>query len=209
MVQNIALDVHQKLDHAFQYFNDQLFGNALPACSVTISRSRSAFGSCTHQNWVLPGEEEDVKISEIAMSSLIGLGRPTDVILGTLVHEMCHLWQFLEGTPGKGAYHNKEWAKKMEEVGLCPSATGEEGGKRTGRKVSHYIIEGGIFQDLAMALMHEGFEINGFEVARSRGRGLEGKRDKLTCPQCEVNAWGKHDIKLVCGVCDVAMEPNT
>src|SRR5690606_37233909 len=46
----------------------------------------------------------------------------------------------------RGNYHNKEWADKMEQVGLMPSNTGEPGGKRTGDRMTHYILQGGAFE---------------------------------------------------------------
>jgi hypothetical protein len=51
-------------------------------------------------------------------------------VLSTLVHEQAHLWQHHFGKPGRGRYHNREWAAKMVEIGLIPSATGEPGGKQ-------------------------------------------------------------------------------
>jgi hypothetical protein len=33
----------------------------------------------------------------------------------------------------------------MERIGLMPSATGAPGGRRTGQRMTHYIIRGGLF----------------------------------------------------------------
>jgi hypothetical protein len=52
---------------------------------------------------------------------------------------MVHLWQQDFGRPSRAAYHNKEWARKMEEIGLIPSETGEPGGKKTGQNMHHYV----------------------------------------------------------------------
>ena len=44
----------------------------------------------------------------------------TDVwILSVLVHEMAHVWQQEHGKPGRGRYHNKEWAAKMLALGTA------------------------------------------------------------------------------------------
>ena len=45
---------------------------------------------------------------------------------------MVHLWQHHRGTPGRGRYHNQEWAEKMIEIGLMPTDTGKPGGRITG-----------------------------------------------------------------------------
>src|SRR5690606_24429339 len=74
--------------------------------------------------------------------------------LSTLVHEMAHLWREefgpanRKGKKGAPGYHDRVWADKMEAVGLMPSDTDQPGGKRTGFRVGHYVIEGGPF-DLA------------------------------------------------------------
>lgn len=39
-------------------------------------------------------------------------------VLGTLAHEMLHSWQEHHGTPGKWNYHNKEFRRKAEQIGL-------------------------------------------------------------------------------------------
>ena len=46
------------------------------------------------------------------------LSRPIEESMGTLVHEMVHFWQQEFGTPSRRGYHNREWADKMEALGL-------------------------------------------------------------------------------------------
>jgi hypothetical protein len=58
---------------------------------------------------------------------------------------MVHQEQDHFGKPSRNGYHNKGWGLLMERVGLMPSSTGKPGGKRTGQKVSHYILADGPF----------------------------------------------------------------
>lgn len=58
---------------------------------------------------------------------------------------MCHLWQHVFEKPSRTGYHNNEWAKKTQAVGLMPSSTGKNGGHITGQKISNYPIEDGVF----------------------------------------------------------------
>jgi len=37
---------------------------------------------------------------------------------------MVHQWQQHHGKPGRRGYHNKQWAAKMNSVGLVPTHTG-------------------------------------------------------------------------------------
>jgi ribosomal protein S27AE len=99
----------------------------------------------------------------------------------------------------------------MMEVGLHPSSTGEPGGKETGSRVSHYVIEGGPF-----ALAFSRLKATGFEL-RWQSRSDDSERQKkaasktkYTCPKCGQNAWAKPEASLVCGVCleeDGAINP--
>ena len=38
--------------------------------------------------------------------------------------------------------------------------------------------------------------------------GKAGVRTKYTCPNCGLNAWAKADVVLICGACEVALEPE-
>lgn len=71
--------------------------------------------------------------------------RPIPATLSTLAHEMVHQWQYHRGKPGRRGYHNKEWAQRMESIGLMPSNTGQPGGRKVGEQMTHYIIDGGPF----------------------------------------------------------------
>ncbi len=79
--------------------------------------------------------------------------------LSTIAHEMAHLWQQHFGDPGRRGYHNKEWGRKMKEIGLMPSNTGKPGGRQTGEQMTHYIIEGGRFEVSAKKLLAGEFGI--------------------------------------------------
>jgi hypothetical protein len=59
---------------------------------------------------------------------------------------MAHQWQFEFGTPSRAGYHNEEWSKKMQSIGLMPSHNGKPGGKKTGQNMSDYVISGSFFE---------------------------------------------------------------
>jgi hypothetical protein len=128
---------------------------------------------------------------------------------------MVHLWQQEFGTPSRRAYHNKEWAHKMEIVGLIPSHTGEPGGNRTGQNMTHYIEDGGGFERAFEAMPVEyllpftALEYTGASSG-GRGAGKAKKKDlsklKYTCPICEAHVWGKVGLYIKCGDCGEAFE---
>jgi hypothetical protein len=47
----------------------------------------------------------------------------------------------------------------MEELGLMPTDTGEPGGRKVGQKVTHYVIEGGLFDAACGELLAGGARV--------------------------------------------------
>jgi len=114
------------LDDLYRYYNMELFNSGLSDCIVNMSRHSNSYGFFAARRW-RSGENETGKIVHEISLNPDYLDRPFADWHSTLVHEMCHLWQQDYGHPSR-AYHNKEWAAKMEEVGLIPSDTGQPGG---------------------------------------------------------------------------------
>jgi predicted SprT family Zn-dependent metalloprotease len=127
---------------AYNQFNDRLFEGSLPPVIFTVQRKPGVMGYFAGDRW---SDTQGCIVSEIAINpSYIASSRLIEV-MQTLVHEMVHCWQHFHGNPGRKYYHNLEWAKKMIEVGLMPSSTGEPGGKITGQFMGDYILEDGCF----------------------------------------------------------------
>lgn len=90
--------------------------------------------------------------------------------LAVLAHEMVHLWEhhYIDRPQGrvfdkpakKNSPHTEEWAAKMKEIGLYPSDTGKPGGKETGCRVGHYILEGERFDTAVRTLTNPEFCIS-------------------------------------------------
>src|SRR5437763_1308858 len=102
---------YDSFQQAYDYFNARLFAGTLPDCLITLQRKRSARGYFWASSFT--ARSGDATTDEIALNPEC-FGRSDSEILSTLVHEMCHLWQHHYGKPSRAAYHNKEWARKME-----------------------------------------------------------------------------------------------
>jgi len=127
-------------------------------------------------------------------------------VVSTLLHEMVHLWQHVLGEkPPKRAYHNKEWAAKMQRVGLMPSNTGGVGDKMTGAQMTHYIIADGPFQQAFAALAASGWKLNLESAMRPGELRRPVSKVKFTCPACGANVWGKPDVLVACIPCEQKM----
>lgn len=201
-----TVETYTGLQGAYDFFNAELFAGSLPNCMITLQRKSRSRGY--YHRGKFAGRNTEAGVDELAMNPASFLGRSDEDILSTLVHEMVHVWQAHHGTEPSRAYHDKEWAAKMKSVGLQPSHTGEPGGRETGKNMTHYTIDGGGFARAASRLASTGWAL-GYEdrpepVAAAKKRA---SKTKYTCPECGVNAWGKPDLFLYCGECDVEMMP--
>lgn len=212
------------LDDLYKFYNEAIFEGRLAECIVNMSRHGGTYGFFAANRW--KGDNMDRKIIHEISINPDYMNRPDQDWHSTLVHEMCHLWQEDHGKPSRNAYHNKEWAVKMIEIGLMPSDTGEEGGKQTGQRVSHYVIEGGIFDRVFKTLKSEDLEglrlkylpmLAAEPLTKSGGSSTgeddeedpeggekkkrQGLKVKYTCP-CGKNVWGRPDLLIHCRECD-------
>lgn len=206
---------YDALNSAFSFFNKELFDSRLPSVLLTLRKHGGSYGYFRNGAFV-NRVERNVATDEIALCANTFSGRTDREILSTLVHEMAHLWQSSLGKrKSKHGYHNLEWARRMLEVGLHPSDTGEPGGAMNGHRVTHYVIEGGPFDRNANELIASGWELKWEEkqprVLTSgflgRSTPAEGKqtRKKFICDRCRMAAWAKFTARLVCGTCGTAM----
>ncbi len=147
-------ETYYSWQYAFDFFNRELFSDTLPSCLITYQRKKSSMGYFSPDRFI---DSEGGKTDEIALNPTFFAIRGIIDAASTLVHEMVHLWQYhdKDGKHGRRGYHNTQWAKKMESIGLYPSATGRPGGKRTGDRVSHYIVKDGLFAQKAAILMRD------------------------------------------------------
>lgn len=181
----------------YQYFNEKLFDGKLPNALLNFSRKRKQVGGFfSPERWI---NKDSKKVHEISLNPDCSR-KDTKVVISILVHEMVHLWQQEFGEPSRSGYHNAEWADKMEEIGLMPSNTGEEGGKRTGQQMTHYVIQSGAFDNAykkITAKMLLPFAQCDEPVTKPKSKA----RTKYTCENCEANVWGKAGLSIECLSC--------
>lgn len=155
-----TLDVYGLLQLAFDHYNEVLFkpaGQPLPACVITLQRQSRAYGYFVRKRFT--EHHKGLVVDEIAMNPEYFAVVPLIETLQTLVHEMCHMWQYHFSNP-PDRYHDKVWADKMESIGLMPSQTGRPGGKRTGQQMADYVMDGGPFMLATEALLKTNFRFN-------------------------------------------------
>jgi len=199
----ITSQEYNALEQAYDWFNADLFEGRLPAVLITFQRKANSAGFFSPGRFAARnGGSDDHRADELALNPAGFVGQTDLEILQTLVHEMAHVWQEHFGEPGRGAYHNQEWANKMISLGLMPSSTGQPGGKTTGQSMSDYVVPGAPFEKSALTLLCTGFKVNWQSLEPKKGGKPPVKsKVKYTCPACSINAWGKPELSLICGEC--------
>jgi predicted SprT family Zn-dependent metalloprotease len=201
--------VCHELAAAFDFFNSTLFGGRLRPCLVTLQRHRGAAGYFAAQRFET--RDGTLIVDEIALNPETFHQRSATEVFSTLVHEQVHALQAQYGTPSPAPYHNKQWAKWMERIGLIPSDTGAPGGRRTGARVSHYIDPTGLFARECAALIAQGIDISFIDrwaTMRSSANDNSARREsklvsktRFRCPKCGATAWGKPNLRIDCRPC--------
>lgn len=107
----------EMLEYGFSVLNREFFNGELPPIVITIQSSRGSYGHFTIQKEWRVAEE---RYNEINISAE-HLDRPIENIMSTLMHELVHYYNFLNGvkdTSQYGRYHNKLFKQEAEKRGL-------------------------------------------------------------------------------------------
>ena len=199
-----TINQFQSYQRAFDYFNRALWGGRLSPCMLQFSRRKATNGGhFAPLSW----EGGSARTHEIAMNANVMKKFSLRDTFAILVHEMAHQWQYDHGEKYAGAYHNREWGAEMERIGLMPSHTSAPGGKKTGYRMSHYILEGGSY-DLAFKAMPPEVSLpwttGSVEAEGEKDKAANKDKVKYSCECSQV--WGKSDLgNLWCVRCHRAM----
>lgn len=182
------------LEKAFNIFNKKYFKNELPKVAITIQHSPNAYGHfVTSEIWNI----ESKNFFEINLGAET-LNRPIAYTMGTLIHEMTHLYCHINGikdTSRRGQYHNKRFKQEAEKRGILISYD-----KRIGWSLTTPS------PDLEK-YCKEKFEVDKLDVVRRDNFGEDGiekkptKRYKYTCPCCDMSFSSNKVLNLICNDC--------
>lgn len=205
---SISIDLYSTLDQAYKLFNKSLFDNQLPECIITLQRKNKKNHGYFHEKRFVSIADVKAKkkkkkfADEIALNPDQWLSKNELEVFQTLAHEMCHSWQrnLCEKQPRAG-YHDKVWGKKMEEIGLMPSNTGEPDGKKTGQQMMDYIIPNGKFEKLVTDFIKKNnIKFSSFLLPSAAAK--DRSKTKYICPSCDAKIWGKPGMNVQCIDCD-------
>lgn len=193
-------EIYGALFRAYDLMNRSLFDAKLPPALPSLRRNKRSKGQFHYRCLC---DDKGHYIDEICLNpECFGAGLEEE-ILSNLAHEMVHLWQHHYGTPGRGNYHNREWAEKLKSIGLHPSSNGRDTGQETGDHMGQFIVALGPFEKVATELIDTGFKIDWRSCAEAVVEACEqtkpgtettskttsGQRIKYSCSVCGWNIW--------------------
>ena len=212
---------------AFDYFNEHLFkpiiGQPIPQVLLTFSRKKGAAGFFVPGSW--KKAEDGHEAHEIALCPE-HTGRPFIKTMSTLVHEMAHEYDHIEGRPGKHGYHSRSWFTTMNLLGLPGRKGITRGGKESNTRVSHDITPGGPFEVAFNAMpghltlpftapfdSEAGVGLPGITVLPIDPLSKHGRRAKYECPGCTNDLGAKAPVlrgpcglSIICGDHDIPLQ---
>lgn len=192
------------LQAAYDFFNAKFFDSRLPKVFFTIDwhNKKSNGYFCPHKLVNKEDAEAKAKASVIALNPDY-LARDVYEVLATLVHEMCHVWEFEEfiKDPYKlTSYHSKRFEKRLSECNLKAVIN-----NKSRSSCSTVIPDDGIFKGIA----DEYLKTKEFlSIASTKGdkKAKAKNKTKYVCTGCETNVWGKAGLNLHCNECDMDFE---
>jgi hypothetical protein len=205
------------LSGAFDFLNEKIFDGALSRPMLIFTRSKKVTGGYfAPEKW---SNGDGKMVHELSVNANLMEQGDEIHLFGIIVHEMTHQWQHEFGKPGRGGYHNREWADKCLEIGLQPKSAADPE-CQTGDAINTTLIEGGKAM-VSIAHLPDELTIPWYavsmddpdEMPEPGGKGEKspeapmpepkaGKRTKYTCPACGDNLWGKSGIQAQCLKCN-------
>jgi hypothetical protein len=199
---SITVPDYANLQAAFDFFNRTLWAGKLPQVMLTYQRKPGAKGYYSHDRFS-HRLEDGRHASEIALNPDLFAESDDREILSTLVHEMAHLWQFVHGTAPRKCYHDKQFSTEMERVGLWTTADGTRDGRRIGSKMTHLILDGGLYDKAYAKMADTGFKLNwnSNKLAPAVKKSAGVSKVKYQCYGCDTSLWGAPGKHVLCGDC--------
>lgn len=207
-----------ELQRSFKWLNAQYFSNELerPVITILTDVTTGAYGWITvNKVW---NSKDNNWFREINICAEY-LSRDTELIITTLLHEMCHLYNIkhdIQDTSRSGTYHNKNFkntaetrgliVKKHDKYGFCITEPSEEL-----KELVKKNVRAGCFKLERMKTYRDG-------TLKTTTTGKDGKEKttsrtkqsmkKYCCPSCRLIIRASKDVagKIMCVDCNKLFE---
>ena len=201
-----------QLEKLFRMLNHDFFNDQLEEPIITVQSTPRAYGHYSVSPiWTVNGEEQKHEIN-------IGSGtldRDIEYTVGTLLHECVHYYNDTvlkaQDCSRGGTYHNRQFKKTAESVGLIVTKSKRYGYAHTAP--SDELIEWILDNDIQEILMNrnEGFSARGIGGSGTDSGSLlkppkkPSSTRKYICPCCRKSVRATREIRIMCMDCSEQM----
>ena len=201
------------LNKVFDLLNAEFFESALSRPTITIQSTPRAYGHFSLR--------EDTWISKLGKTHEINIGagtlaRPIEEVAATLLHEMVHYYNFVNGVQDcsrNGTYHNRKFKKAAEARGLIVQHSEKYGWSHTSPsdELLEFVLENGLTDILINRNEFSGFQITGTGTHSGTPIGTtvpkRSSSRKYICPCCGMSVRATKEVNIACLDCGVKMVP--
>ena len=197
------------LNKIFDMLNAEYFECALSRPTITIQSTPRAYGHFTLN--------DDTWVSSIGGTHEINIGagtlaRPIENIVATLLHEMVHYYNYVNGIQdcSRGnTYHNKRFKQAAEQRGLTVEHSEKYGWSHTSptEELLDFVINNGL-TDILINRNEQGFfRVGGGTGTHSGGADITGRPPrtsstrKYVCPCCGMSVRATRTVRIACIDC--------
>ena len=195
------------LEKMFRTLNADYYAGEIEEPIITIQSTPGAYGHVTCSKvWKRKGEERhELNIGADTLE------RPIEEVVGTILHEMAHLWNMQNGIKdcSRGnTYHNKRFKATAEAHGLSIGHHDRYGWTIT--TVTDETLEYIINQGWADIQMNRGmqFRVRTGGGSSNKGGDIEPKKTstrKYICPRCGNSVRATKEVNIMCMDCMMQM----
>lgn len=200
------------LNKVFDLLNEEYFEGALARPTITIQSTPKAYGhfSLRDDTWLSKtGATHEINIGAGTLS------RPIEEVVCTLIHEMVHYYNYVNGIQdcSRGnTYHNKKFKETAEACGLIVRHSDKYGWSHTapGDELLQFCLDNDLSDILINRNEFTGFQITGTGTHSGVNTiGITPPRTsssrKYICPCCGMSVRATKVVHIGCLDCDVQM----
>lgn len=193
------------LENAFDVLNKIYFNNTLPKAIITIQSTPKAYGYFTlNKVW----KDKQNSFHEINIGAEY-LNRPIENVMATMVHEMVHMFCFINGiadTSNGKRYHNKRFRVEAEKRDLKIEYAQYIGYSVTSptEKLVGVLKQHGLYE----VIEHCRIAPNKIEPPPNGGGSVSKRKSstrKYVCAGCGMSVRATKEVNIICGDCMVGM----
>lgn len=196
------------LEKMYRALNADFFEGKLEMPVITVSPSSRSYAHFTAYNaWETSGKGKP----EINIASGT-LDRPIEEIAASMVHEMCHYWNYsimrVQDCSRGGMYHNRAFKNAAENHGLICETMGSYGWAHTepSEALLDWVIEHDEFREVEMCRVNEGYAVGtGSHSSEKGSTPVIGTRNshsrKYACPKCGNSVRATKEVRIICADC--------